>query len=71
MNSRTIGGTVTNGSGQPVSGVTVNLSGGQSGTMTTNSSGQYSFVGLPNGLDYTVTPSLSGYVFDPSSRDLR
>ncbi|MDX2040328.1 MAG: RHS repeat-associated core domain-containing protein [Acidobacteriota bacterium] len=68
MNSRTISGTVTNGSGQPVSGVTVTLSGGQSGTTTTNSSGQYSFAGLPNGLDYTVTPSLSGYVFDPSSR---
>jgi len=65
---RTISGTITNGSGQPVSGVTVTLSGGQSGTTTTNGSGQYSFSGLLNGGDYTVTPSLSGYVFNPSSR---
>lgn len=68
MNTRTISGTVTNPQGQPMSGVTLTLSGGQSGTTTTNSSGQYTFSGLPNGLDYTVTPTLNGYVFDPSSR---
>jgi len=50
-------------------GVTMTLSGAGTGTTTTNSSGTYSFSGLANGT-YTVTPSLSGYTFTPSSQSV-
>jgi YD repeat-containing protein len=63
-----LSGTITNAQGQPLAGVTVGLSSSQGGTTaTTNSSGQYSFsVAVPG--NYTLTPTLAGYVFDPSSR---
>ena len=48
-----------------LAGVTVSLSGESTAETTTDSSGNYSFTGQSNG-DYTVTPSLSGYVFSPS-----
>jgi hypothetical protein len=44
------------------------LSGSQSGTTTTDAQGIYAFTNLPAGGNYTVTPSLSGSVFNPSSR---
>ena len=58
-----ISGTV---SGAVLSGVTITLSGAGSATTTTNASGNYSFSGLANG-SYTVTPSLAGYTFSPTS----
>jgi RHS repeat-associated protein len=63
-----ISGTVRDQQSQPVSGVTITLTGGQSGQMTTGGSGQYSFTNLPTGGNYTLTPSKSGFVFSPSSR---
>jgi RHS repeat-associated protein len=62
----TISGQVTNQQGQTMSDVTVTMSGGASGQATTGKSGQFSFGNLQTG-DYTLTPSLSGYVFTPSS----
>jgi hypothetical protein len=59
-----ISGTV---SGAVASGVTVALSGAATSTATTDSTGHYSFSGLANG-SYTVTPSLAGYSFAPTSR---
>jgi uncharacterized protein (TIGR03790 family) len=57
-----INGTVTlNGAG--LSGVTVSCS---SGSATTNSSGVYSISNVANGL-YTLTPSLVGYTFSPTT----
>jgi len=58
-----ISGTV---SGAVTQGVLMTLSGAQSGTTTTGTGGVYAFTGLPNG-SYTVTPSLSGYSFSPTS----
>jgi len=58
-----ISSTVT---GAVSSGVTITLSGGKSASTTTDSSGNYSFAGLGNG-SYTVTPSLAGYTFNPTS----
>ena len=48
------------------SGATVKLAGAASATTTANSSGGYSFTGLPNG-SYTITASKSGFTFSPSS----
>lgn len=63
-----ISGQVTsNGTG--LSGVSITLSGDSSDTTTTDSAGNYSFSGLSNG-SYMVTPSLTGYTFDPTSRNV-
>ena len=47
-------------------GVTMTLSGPSSATVTTDTSGKYTFSGLSNGT-YTLTPGKSGYTFNPSS----
>ncbi len=62
----TISGTVTLSGGGALPGVTITLSGNNSGTAMTDASGNYTFTGLTNG-SYTVTPSLSGYTFTPPS----
>ncbi len=56
-----ISGTV---SGAVVSGVTLSLSGAATASTTSDSSGNYTFSGLANGV-YTVTPSSTGYTFTP------
>ncbi len=43
------------------------LSGTAAGTTTTNTTGNYTFTGLPKG-SYTVKPTLTGYAFTPSSK---
>jgi hypothetical protein len=62
-----ISGNVTSG-GSPLAGVTIVLSGDQSATATTNSSGNYLFQ-VANG-NYTLTPEKNGYVFSPASRNV-
>ena len=52
---------------KPVAGVTVTLGGAQSATVTTDSSGNFSFSGLASSASYTVTPTFSGYGFVPAS----
>ncbi len=60
-----ISGAVTlNGSGIP--GVTVSLSGASTASTTTDANGNYSFGDVANG-SYTITPSLTGFTFSPSS----
>lgn len=58
-----IAGTV---SGSVASGVTMTLSGAASATTSSAADGTYSFTKLANG-SYTVTPTLAGYTFTPSS----
>jgi len=53
-------------SGAVLQGVQISLAGKATGNTTTNASGNYSFTGLAAG-DYTVTPSLAGFVFTPVS----
>jgi Carboxypeptidase regulatory-like domain len=53
-------------SGSALQGVLITLSGTATGNTTTDASGNYSFTGLAAG-DYTVTPSLAGFVFNPVS----
>jgi len=65
----TISGSVNLSAGGRLGGVVVALSGPSPGTATTDASGQYSFSGLGNG-GYTVTPTLGGYTFAPTSRSV-
>ena len=51
------------------SGSTVTLSGAASLTTLADSSGNFSFSGLPNGV-YTLTPSKTGLVFTPASQSV-
>jgi hypothetical protein len=65
--SFSISGTVSSNSVKQ--GVTITLSGGRTGTATTDSNGSYSFGNLSNG-SYTVTPSMTGYTFSPASQSV-
>ena len=58
-----ISGKVT---GAVLSGVKITLSGDDSASTTTDSSGNYSFDNVANG-SYTITPSLSGFAFTPGN----
>ena len=62
-----ISGTVTNFFNMPLGDVTLELTGGGSGTATTNSAGHYSFLGLAPGV-YTVSMSTPGYLSIPASK---
>ena len=61
----TISGHLRDGSGNPISGVTV--SAGASGSATTDASGAYTLTGAIAGT-YTLTPIKNGYTFSPASR---
>ncbi len=63
MQTWTISGTVS----PAVAGISVALIGAATQTALTNASGAYTFSGLKNGA-YTVTPTLSGYTFTPTSQ---
>ena len=64
-----LSGQVTTRSGAGLPGVVVGLSGSQTGSTSSDSSGSYQFL-LPQGT-YTVTPSLTGFSFAPGSQQLR
>ncbi len=54
-------------SGSGLSGVSVRLAGaGKDTTATTNSTGSYTFIGLPDG-SYSLTPTKTDYTFNPQS----
>jgi hypothetical protein len=59
-----ITGFVKNNLAQGVSGVLITLSGDGSGTKTTDTNGLFGFV-VQSGKNYSITPSKSGYRFDP------
>jgi hypothetical protein len=65
--THSISGRVTE-SNVAVSGVTITLSGQGSGTINTDANGNYSFLNLPAGNDYTITPTETGLTFAPSNR---
>jgi YD repeat-containing protein len=64
-----ISGRVTAKGNKGLSDVTMTLSGPASATVTTDTSGNYTFTGLANGT-YTVTPSKTGYRFTPTNRSV-
>ncbi len=61
-----ISGTVTAG-GQPLQGVTVTITGPETRTTVTDAKGNYYFGDVENE-DYTVTPTMAGFVFYPTYR---
>jgi hypothetical protein len=61
----TISGTINPTTGG--SGVTLTLGGAATATTTADTSGSYTFTGLPNGM-YTIVPNRSGFTFSPSSQ---
>jgi subtilisin family serine protease len=63
-----ISGRVTDGAGVALASVNVALTGSQTASVQTDSSGNYSFANLTEGGSYTVTPSLPGYMFGPPAR---
>ena len=63
-----INGRVVNAGGNAISGVTLQLSGSQSGTATTDANGNYSFANLPATGSYAVTPSKANHSFTPPSQ---
>lgn len=52
--------------GSVLQGVTITLTGAANATTTTDTNGNYRFEGMANG-DYTLTPTLAGYIFNPAS----
>jgi hypothetical protein len=62
-----ISGIITDSSSNPLSGVTISLTGSATSSTTTDSNGFYGFSGLSNG-SYTITPTKTGYTFSPVNR---
>src|SRR5438105_5181613 len=62
-----LSGTITPTTGG--NGATVTLSGPASASATGDSSGNYTFVGLPNGT-YTIVPSHASFTFTPASQSM-
>ncbi len=65
--SKTISGLVRKPAGEPLAGVTMNLSGAETATTVTDAGGAYSFTDLAGG-DYTVQPVSTTVAFSPSAR---
>jgi hypothetical protein len=66
----TVRGRILDAGGKALSRVVVSLSGSVTATATTNSSGDFTFAGLPATGSYSITPALAGYVFSPESAQI-
>jgi len=64
-----ISGTVTDASGNFLSGIKVRLTGGKTDSTTTDATGKYSFTGLASGGTFTLTPVSADYDFEPVSKN--
>jgi hypothetical protein len=65
-----LSGTVVNGFGAGISGVTIQVTGGATAETTTNFTGNYLFPSLPAGLNYHVTARSSSFIFSPAVEDV-
>jgi hypothetical protein len=68
LNSHAISGRVTDGGGNALANVTLNLAGARTASVLSDAAGNYTFPNLPAGNTYTVTPSLANYTFAPTGR---
>jgi uncharacterized repeat protein (TIGR01451 family) len=62
-----ISGRVADAANNGISGATVSMGGTLTGSVTTDSQGNYTFAGLKPGGNYIITPSKAGFVFTPPS----
>jgi hypothetical protein len=65
-----IAGTIVDGGGQGLPGVTVSLAGARSDVTTTDALGNYAFTNVPEGGNFTVTPAREGFNFNPPQRQV-
>jgi hypothetical protein len=65
--NHTISGRVTKADGSGFADVGITLSGAQTATTTSDSSGNYSFADLPTGGNYSITPAKPDHAFLPVS----
>ncbi len=63
-----IRGRLTDNSNAPLVNTQIQINGGLFRKILTNRNGEYSFVNLPGGNNYTVTPILKDFTFSPLSR---
>jgi hypothetical protein len=70
VNKYNISGVVRDNNGIGMANVTVTLSGGSQGTMTTGADGSYSFNNLDAAKSYTITPAKQGYTFTPTLKTI-
>jgi uncharacterized protein (TIGR03437 family) len=63
-----IAGRIADAAGKGLGGVSVALTGAQSKNALTNNNGVYQLANLQLGGNYTVTPTLLGYSFEPPAR---
>ena len=63
-----IGGTIRKPDNSPLVGATLFLSGTQTAQTTTDANGRYSFANLASGGNYTISPSVANYTFNPVNR---
>ncbi len=68
LDRHTLSGRVADKNGAGIQGVTLTLSGSQSGTATTDAQGDFSFPNLPAGGTYTLTAAKAHYTFAPQTR---
>lgn len=67
VTTATITGYIRDAGSQPIIGTLVTLSGGAAQSVSTDANGLYSFRGLSIGLNFVVSPSKTGYTFNPQS----
>jgi hypothetical protein len=65
LTNHAITGTIVDGDGHGLSGVTVTLAGALSALTTTNTNGDFTFANVPEGGSFTVTPDKEGFTFAP------
>jgi hypothetical protein len=67
LNRHSISGYIADANGHAVAGVTVSLSGTQSGITTTDAKGYFSFANVSAGGNYSVVASKTHYTFAPAN----
>jgi CSLREA domain-containing protein len=64
-----VSGRIADASNQPLLGINVHLAGSTVADTTTDAAGNYTFAGLPQGGNFTVTPTETNFRFTPASRN--
>ncbi|MCK5600091.1 carboxypeptidase regulatory-like domain-containing protein [bacterium] len=68
-NEWNISGIIENGIGNPLAGVSVNMTGSDTASLSTSATGYYVFTQLAAGGNYKIIASLQHYVFTPTEID--